>query len=258
MPKSPTIVSPAEVQSFIEKLKDGVTLEMMKIPSGKFKMGSLPTEAGYHSEESPQHEVTVNKFAIGKYPVTQAQWRVVAALPAVNRNLNLAPAYFQNPNHPVEQISWLDAIEFCARLSQNTERLYRLPTESEWEHACRAGTTTPYSFGETLTKELANYSSTATTPVGSFTANAFGLHDMHGNVWECCADYWRKTYEAAPLDGSAQGDPNPNLARVIRGGSWASEASQCRSAKRTWYVELATWNLVFKRSEFGMRVACSV
>jgi formylglycine-generating enzyme required for sulfatase activity len=257
-PELITRTSPIDVQSFTETLEDGVMLEMVQIPGGKFKMGSLPTEAGHRSEEGPQHEVTVTKFAIGKYPVTQAQWRAVAALPAVNRSLNPTPAYFQNPNHPVEQISWLDAIEFCLRLSQQTGRSYRLPTEAEWEYACRAGTTTPYYFGDTLTKELANYSSSVTTSVGSFTPNAFGLHDMHGNVWECCADYWRRNYEGAPLDGSARSDPNLNYARVIRGGSWNSEALQCRSAKRTWYVESTKLNFVFKPSEFGMRVACSL
>lgn len=174
-PELTTPTSSVRVQSFIEKLENGMTLEMVNILGGKFKMGSLPTEAGHISEEGPQHEVTVTEFAIGKYPVTQAQWRAVAALPAVNRNLNPAPAYFQSPDRPVEQISWLDAIEFCVRLSQKTGRSYRLPTEAEWEYACRAGTTAPYYFGETLTNKLANYGSSATTPVGSFAANAFGL-----------------------------------------------------------------------------------
>lgn len=186
-PKLTTTPSPLNVQSFVEELENGVMLEMIKIPGGKFNMGSLPTEAGHGYEESPQHEATISGFALGKYPVTQAQWRAVAALPAVSRNLDPTPAYFQGINHPVEQISWLDAVEFCARLSKKTGRSYRLPTEAEWEYACRAGTSTPYYFGEILTQELANYNNSTTTPVGSFQANAFGLHDMHGNVWECCA-----------------------------------------------------------------------
>ena len=153
---------------------------------------------------------------MGKYPVTQAQWRFVAAqLPQVNRELEIDPSRFKGDNLPVETISWLDAEEFCQRLSHHTGRLYRLPSEAEWEYACRAGTTTPFHFGETISPEFANYNGEytygngekgvyrkQTTPVGSFqVANPFGLYDIHGNVWEWCADDWHKNYQGAPSDG---------------------------------------------------------
>ena len=152
---------------------------------------------------------------MSKYPITQEQWRSVAGLPQVKRELKLDPSRFKGDILPVEQVSWLDALEFCRRLSNQAGREYRLPSESEWEYACRAGTTTPFHYGETITTELVNYNGEypycdapkgenrkKTTPVGQFPANAFGLYDMHGNVWEWCADDWHDSYEGAPKDGS--------------------------------------------------------
>ncbi|MFM6726131.1 MAG: formylglycine-generating enzyme family protein, partial [Dolichospermum sp.] len=142
---------------FGQDLGDGVILEMVAIPGGTFKMGSPENEEGYHSSESPQHQVTVPPFFIGKYPVTQKQWRAVAALEKVNVDLEADPSYFEadpsyfeDNNLPVEHISWYEAVEFCARLSNYTKKLYRLPSEAEWEYACRAGTTTPFHFGEII------------------------------------------------------------------------------------------------------------
>jgi eukaryotic-like serine/threonine-protein kinase len=191
----------ATAQSYVQDLGNGVGLEMMAIPGGRFLMGSPETEVQRYSSESPQHEVTVAPFFLGKYAVTQAQWRAVAALPKVERDLDAAPSYFKGANRPVEGVSWYDAVEFCQRLSQASGRKYRLPSEAEWEYACRAGTTTPFHFGETITAELANYDGNSTsanapkgkyrnqtTNVGSFPPNSFGLYDMHGNVWEWCAD----------------------------------------------------------------------
>ncbi|MEO1134170.1 MAG: formylglycine-generating enzyme family protein, partial [Cyanobacteria bacterium J06639_1] len=199
---------PQQARRFVEVLPGDLPLEMVAIPGGTFRMGSPEDESERFERESPQHEVTVAPFLMGRYPVTQAQWRVVAALPQVERELEPDPAYFKGDNHPVERVSWEDAVEFCARLSQQTERAYRLPSEAEWEYACRAGTSTPFHFGDMITTEVANYNGTSyaegpegegrggTTPVDHFEgANAFGLSDMHGNVREWCQDPWHHNYE---------------------------------------------------------------
>jgi formylglycine-generating enzyme required for sulfatase activity len=215
------------------------------IPGGTFLMGSPEGEPERFDRESPQHQVTVPPFFIGRYPITQAQWRAVAALLPVNQELEPDPSSFKGDNRPVEQVSWYDAVEFCARLSAHTGRTYRLPTEAEWEYACRAGTTTPFTFGETLTTEVANYNGSAynkgpaggrrdeTTPVNHFgIANAFGLSDMHGNVYEWCQDHWHSNYEGAPTDGSAWLSDDEGERRSLRGGSWYDFPWYCRSAFR--------------------------
>jgi formylglycine-generating enzyme required for sulfatase activity len=205
---------PKQAQYFTENLPNNVPLDMVAIRGGTFMMGS-PEPEGYDSEK-PQHEVTVPPFFMGKYPITQAQWRAIASRKdlKVERDLEANPSRFKDRDRcPVEKVSWYDAVEFCARLSQHTGKSYRLPSEAEWEYACRAGTTTPFHFGETITSELANYRATETygagvkgtyrqetTEVGSFgVANAFGLYDMHGNVWEWCLDDWHDNYEGAPV-----------------------------------------------------------
>ncbi|AFY58464.1 hypothetical protein Riv7116_6108 [Rivularia sp. PCC 7116] len=256
-------------QYFIEDLGNGIELEMVLIPDGTFTMGAPEHEKGSDNSERPQHRATVPSFFIGKYQVTQAQWRVVANLPQVERKLKLEPSLFKGDNLPVEKISWYDAVEFCARLSNHTGKKYRLPSEAEWEYACRAGTTTPFHFGETITSELANYRANKTfadepkgeyreqtTPAGQFPPNSFGLHDMHGNVWEWCLDYYHGNHEGAPIDGSAWIDPynynNDNRYRVLRGGSWFNIPGFCRSAFR--YVDSPdVVDLIF-----GLRVACGV
>ncbi|MBW4616802.1 MAG: SUMF1/EgtB/PvdO family nonheme iron enzyme [Desmonostoc vinosum HA7617-LM4] len=225
-------------QYFTENLGNGVTLDMVAIRDGTFTMGSPSTEQGHHETEEPQHEVTVPRFFMSKYPVTQAQWRVVATLPQINRQLNSSPSHFKGDDLPVESISWYDAVEFCDRLSKHARNHYRLPSEAEWEYACRGGTTTEFYFGKTITPKLANYSNQKTTPVGSFkVANAFGLYDMHGNVWEWCADKWHENYKGAPKDGSAWGDrsENDNQRRLLRGGSWDYNLRYCRCAVRYYY-----------------------
>ncbi|MDJ0716305.1 MAG: SUMF1/EgtB/PvdO family nonheme iron enzyme [Prochloraceae cyanobacterium] len=168
-----------QARYFTENLGYGVDLELIAIPKGTFTMGSPKTY-----NEIPQHKVTVPPFFMGKHEVTQAQWRAVANLPKVYRYLKANPSKFPGDNRPVEHVSWDDAIEFCIRLSRKTGRKYRLPSEAEWEYACRAGTTTPFYFGQTITYWLANYGEhrNETTDVGSFLPNAFGLLDMHGNV----------------------------------------------------------------------------
>ena len=233
----------------IEAIKEAITLDMVAIPGGTFMMGSPAGEGS--GAEHPQHEVTVPSFFMSKTPITQAQWRIIASRTdlKVNRDLDPEPARFKDdpdpktlPNYrssqtvptrwdrPVEEVSWYDAVEFCARLSQLTGREYRLPSEAEWEYACRAVTpdssstsessqnpTYPlFHFGETLTDQLANYDASntyadepkgqyreQTTPVGSFPPNVFGLYDMHGNVWEWCLDDWHDNYEGSPTDGKA-------------------------------------------------------
>jgi formylglycine-generating enzyme required for sulfatase activity len=255
--------SPQESYRYVETLPQGLNLEMVAIPSGTFLMGSRKSEHQRFENESPQHEVTVPPFFMGRYVVTQAQWRVVAGLPQVKRELEADPSNFKGNDCPVEQVSWLDAVEFCTRLSVATRREYRLPSEAEWEYACRAGTATPFHLGETITGKVANYDSSETyrnerkakwrqriTSVGSFPLNHFGLYDMHGNVWEWCLDSWHGNYEGAPIDGSVwldvdeaidENSDSDNLteenaeipsSKVIRGGSWNDYPWVCRSACR--------------------------
>ncbi|MEA5582246.1 bifunctional serine/threonine-protein kinase/formylglycine-generating enzyme family protein [Nodularia harveyana UHCC-0300] len=230
---------------FAEKLTPAVTMEMVLISGGSFWMGSPEFEGD--ADERPQHEVILKPFFMGKFPITQAQWKAVAALPPVKQDLNPYPSKFKGLNRPVENVSWYEAVEFCARLSEKTGREYRLPSESEWEYACRAGTTTSFHFGEMVTTDLVNCSSDSygmdvkskyrkeTTDVGSFgVANAFGLYDMHGQVWEWCADTWHNNYDGAPADGSAWEVGGDLHRRLLRGGSWSFSAELCRSASRSW------------------------
>ncbi|MBO3459769.1 formylglycine-generating enzyme family protein [Aetokthonos hydrillicola Thurmond2011] len=235
-----------QAEYFVEDLGNGVQLEMVAIPGGSFIMGSPEDEPQRYQDESPQHEVTIKPFFMGKYQVTQAQWQAVAALEQVKRELNPDPSRFKGKNLPVERVSWYDAVEFCDRLTRKTGKPYRLPSEAEWEYACRAGTATPFHFGETITSDLANYNGQAiyvagsegiyrekTTEVGSFkVANVFGLYDMHGNVWEWCADTWHQNYEGAPLDGSAWINENNSQYWLVRGGSWLNSPDNCRCASR--------------------------
>ena len=263
-------------QYYEEPLAEGVLpLEMMRIPAGSFLMGSPSKELARSSDEGPQHEVTVSQFFMARYPITQAQWRVVAAMTQVNRELKPAPSNFKGELLPVEQVSWYEAVEFCDRLTLHTNRAYRLPTEAEWEYACRAGTTTPFHFGETITTDLSNYRGEdrkideneysgsygsgpkgefrqTTTPVDQFDlANAFGLCDMHGNVLEWCQDHWHENYTGAPTDGSAWTTDNKEANRVLRGGSWNGAPTYCRSAYRV--------NVTpdFRFFNIGFRVSCS-
>jgi len=230
----------------VEPLADDLPLELVAIPAGTFRMGSPDAKPRRANSESPQHEVTIAAFLMGRYPVTQAQWRVLALLPQVTQPLDPEPSRFKGDDRPVESVSWDDAVEFCARLTRLTERPYRLPTEAEWEYACRAGTTTPFYFGDMITTEVANYDGSGayvagpvgerrdeTTPVDHFgIANAFGLSDLHGNVWEWCQDYWHGNYKGAPTDGSAWLAAAERTFRVLRGGSWNNDPRSCRAAYR--------------------------
>ena len=237
-------------QYITESLESKISLEMVYIPGGKFMMGSPE----YDSEKS-QHEVTVPSFFMGKFQITQAQWKVIACCGdlKVKRDLESNPSYFKGDNRPVEQVSWDDAVEFCQRLSKLTGKEYRLPSEAEWEYACRAGTTTSYHFGEAITGKLANYGQNVneTTSVGQFSPNAFGLYDMHGNVWEWCQDNWHKNYEDVPNDGSAWlSGRDMDIKKVIRGGSWVDNPDACRSAFRSYFTRDA------RDIGGGVRVVC--
>ncbi|MBD2247101.1 SUMF1/EgtB/PvdO family nonheme iron enzyme [Nostoc sp. FACHB-888] len=251
-----------QAECFIENLGNGVVLEMVSIPGGKFLMGASQYEEGSQEDERPQHLVTIQPFFLGKYPITQLQWKLIANQPKIDRDLNPDPSYFKGGNLPVERVSWYDAREFCERLSQKTGRQYRLPSEAEWEYACRARTSTPFHFGKIIINNLANYCSQNTningsdrqytTEIGSFSANDFGLYDMHANVWEWCADYQHDDYQGAPLNGSAWVDDGNEEYRILRGGSWGSHSNLCRSTFR--FSEAATT----RDKEFGFRVACSL
>jgi len=267
---------------FNEPLGNALMIKMALIPAGTFMMGSPEAELGRRGSEGPQHDVNVAAFCLGKYPVTQAQWRFVAELPQAERELNLDPSRFKGDTLPVERVSWYDAVEFCARLSTYSTRQYRLPSEAEWEYACRAGTvrlsahveaTTPFYFGETITTDVANYDGTddkdgtwlgsygrgpkgeyrqTTTPVDHFgSANPFGLCDMHGNVSEWCEDHWHDNYEGAPTDGRAWLSENEDARRVRRGGSWDGNPVYCRSAYRNLNDPRVTDDII------GFRIVCS-
>ena len=248
---------PRIARYFTEDLGNGVKLEMAAIPGGTFMMGSPENEAKRRDSENPQHQVTVPGFFMGKYPVTQAQYQAI---------MGNNPSLFKGSNRPVECVSWDNAVAFCEKLSQITGKTYRLPSEAEWEYACRAGTTTPFHFGETITTDLANYNGNytygqepkgvyrrETTEVGSFgVANNFGLYDMHGNVWEWCQDNWHSNYEGAPIDGSAWlGIEKNTNTRLLRGGSWYHAPAYCRSAYRIFL------NLDSDINFIGFRVVCS-
>jgi formylglycine-generating enzyme required for sulfatase activity len=260
--------TPRSAQGFIEpKLEVGeaIPLHMVLIPSGTFMMGSPEDEPERESKESPQHEVKIQQFFMARYPVTQAQWRAVAQLPLAKIELDPDPSSFKGANRPVEQVSWFEAEEFCARLKVHTDREYRLPTEAEWEYACRAGTATPFYFGKTLTDEIANYDASYTYADGpegqnraettdvNFIgiANAFGLSDMHGNVWEWCQDHWHDNYKGAPIDGSAWLSENENASRILRGGSWGNDPRHCRSALHNSSYPAYRINVI------GFRVSCA-
>ena len=201
--------------------------ELVVVAPGRFLMGSPAGEAGRDADEGPQRWVDVPRFAMGRFEVTQRQWEAV---------MGSNPSHFRacGPDCPVENVSWNDAQEFVRRLSQRTGQSYRLPSEAEWEYAARGGATTAYFWGDTFDPRRANNNAFLTVRVGSYGANAFGLHDLHGNVFEWVQDVWHDSYVGAPSDGSAWmsgGDPSR---RVLRGGSWSIAPQALRSANRDW------------------------
>jgi formylglycine-generating enzyme required for sulfatase activity len=267
-----------------EPLAEGVALTMVRIPAGSFAMGAPETEVDSLDRERPVHRVTLREFLLGQTPITQAQWRAVAEwerpleVDAERWPEQLDPDpvgklldsdRFRGDQRPVVNVSWRDANAFCQRLRLRTGKNYALPSEAQWEYACRAGTTTPFHFGETISSELANYNCTQTyadgpkadyreqtTDVGMFPSNAWGLHDMHGNVWEWCADHWHDNYIGAPTNGSAWLKPDHEIRTSgllfwqLRGGAWSLHPSFCRSANRR-------GDPVYNRDDHcGFRVCC--
>jgi formylglycine-generating enzyme required for sulfatase activity len=198
---------------------NGIKLELVRIPAGSFMMGS-----NEYNDEKPIHRVNVPEFLMAKYQVTQAQYEAV-----MGKN----PSLFKGKQNPVEQVSWHEAQEFCKKLAQKTGRKVKLPSEAQWEYACRAGSTGKYCFGDNVDQlekyawcnENSNYT---THPVGEKLANAWGLYDMHGNVWEWCEDVWHDSYNGAPSDGSAWLSRSGEFDRMLRGGSWFNDANRCR------------------------------
>ncbi|NEZ60332.1 SUMF1/EgtB/PvdO family nonheme iron enzyme [Adonisia turfae] len=253
-------------------LGSGVYLDLVKIPWGRFWMGSPDSETDRFDREGPQHKVQVPEFYMGKYPVTQRQWRAVSLLDDVDIELKPDPSQFKGDSRPVERVSWYETVEFCQRLARHTGAEYRLPSEAEWEYACRAGTATSFHFGATITTELANYRGTdakeygwsgsygagpkgeyrqQTTDIGRFSANAFGLYGMHGNVYDWCQDHWHDNYDGAPTDGSAWITDNEQARRVVRGGAWNYSPRYCRSAYRV------NGTPGYRVNYIGFRVVCS-
>jgi formylglycine-generating enzyme required for sulfatase activity len=218
-------------------------IEFNLIRGTTFMMGSR--DSGPMADEKPQHQVAVPTFFMGKYEVTQAQWRkVMGDIPEAMKGLD--NKFKESDKQPAVMVSWNDAQEFVRKLNAlNDGYTYRLPTEAEWEFACRAGTTTEFAFGDSLSSARANFDGNApyggaakgvvrqkTIAVGSFRPNAFGLYDMHGNVWEWCEDWYHETYAGAPTDGSAWLSGGEQKSRVLRGGSWNDDAAYLRSAVR--------------------------
>ena len=247
-------------------LGSGVSMKLVYIPAGEFMMGSGESaeqvarkgdgKVEWFKGEHPQHRVRLSKdFYMGVHEVTQAQYRAV-----MGKN----PSGFSGDNLPVEMVSWNDAEEFCRKLSSKEGKTYRLPTEAEWEYSCRAGTATPFNTGATISTDQANYNGNytygsdrkgvyreKTTPVGSFRPNAWGLYDMHGNVWEWCSDWYIDSYTNAETT-DPQG-PSSGTARVFRGGVWGYGPRICRSASRN-----STFNCRYYGDWGGFRVVLSV
>ena len=227
-----------KVRGYRRTFTNSIGMKFVECKPGEFMMGSPPSEKG-HEVEEVQHKVTLKTgFMLGTYEVTQAEWKAV---------MKTDPSRFKGDTLPVESVSWDEAAAFCQKLSEKEGKRYRLPTEAEWEYACRAGTTTPFHSGATISTDQANYDGNVTygsgakgvyrektTPVGTFPPNAWGLYDMHGNVWEWCQD-WYAHYppgDAADPKGPVNPPAADNASRVLRGGSWSYKREDCRSACR--------------------------
>jgi formylglycine-generating enzyme required for sulfatase activity len=238
-------------------------IDAVLIPKGSFLMGSRDVQDTLLMCELPQHTVEIPEFWMSKFPTTQAQWRYVANLPKVNIELNPEPSFFKGLHLPVESVSWYEAVEFCKRISVLYRQTFRLPSEAEWEYACRAGTTTSFHFGDISADSFGNFDSSyflmshqkgiwrkTTTEIETFPPNAFGLYDMHGNVGEWCQDDWHENYEGAPTDGSSWLKENSH-SKIVRGGSWYDLPSFCKSSSRSEFDPNRTNNLI------GFRVVCT-
>jgi len=235
-------------------LGSGQQLEMILIPGGNFQMGSARNSG--EDDERPQHLVIVKPFMMSKFLITQGQWKAILQ--------RLPPCRFKGDQLPVERVSWADAQKFCKQLTKKTTLDFYLPSETQWEYACRAGTSTPFSFGETLTVEVANFNGEHTfgeeprgfyrhvsTAGNTFPPNAFGLYDMHGNLWEWCEDNWLDGYSSSPRDDSSYQN-HKSVHRVARGGSWHEPPTLCRSTSRLKVLQTDADEVM------GFRVVCRV
>jgi formylglycine-generating enzyme required for sulfatase activity len=255
-----------------KKLTNSIGMKLVLIPKGTFKMGAPVEEAG-RGNEGPRHEVEITKaFYLGVYEVTQAQYKKVmgtnpSSYSATGKGRNQVRGT-DTSAFPVEQVTWLEAVAFCEKLSalpaeKRLRRVYRLPTEAEWEYACRAGTKTAFAFGKGLSSRQANINGnfpyggadkgpyvSRTVKVGSYQPNAWGLYDMHGNVWEWCQDWYDDNYYKKSPRRDPPG-PDQIGSRVLRGGCWYWHGLQARSAYRS-YV-----GPDYRNHCVGFRVACS-
>ena len=256
-----------------DRFRDGSAQgpELVVLRAGRFQMGSPEHErkiamaAGaqknWLARETPQHWVGIARpFALGRYPVTVGEWRAFVQATGWQPDGDVnwaAPGFPQSDMHPVVGVTWLDAQRYLAWLSENTGQRYRLPSEAEWEYAFRAGTRTAFSFGDSISTELANYDGNftynggvrgdyrrGTTPVNQFAPNPWGLHDMHGNVWEWVQDVMHDSYEGAPLDGSAWEEGGDRARRILRGGSWLYNPRYLRSALRNGFSAVLSNDIV--------------
>lgn len=244
-----SILPKTEAFEFPETYTNSIGVEFVLIPAGRFEMGSLSDENNWYKNEKPAHTVHIGKaFYLGKFLITQKQWLEVTGS---------TPSKFAGEDRPADRVSWNDAQEFITKLNEKegTDK-YRLPSEAEWEYACRAGKATRYSFGDNES-ELGEYcfygnSDAGSHPVGQKKPNPFGLYDMHGNLWEWMQDLYFDSYEDAPADGSArEATVLPSrVMRVVRGGSWQTSAAGCRSASRYYYPPVARRN----SSRIGLRL----
>jgi formylglycine-generating enzyme required for sulfatase activity len=201
-----------------EKIAEGVNLELIVIPEGRFWMGTK-SENG----RTQHFQIVANPYYLCETPITQAQYRAV---------MQINPAKYVGANNPVEQVTYYDVMLFCQRLSDMSGKKYRLPSESEWEYACRAGTETDYHTGDSLDK-AATYDTKMTQAVRQYAPNSLGFYAMHGNVWEWCIDAWAENYRGTPFDGAPRLNSLKTIPRVIRGGSFRSQASNCKSSSRS-------------------------
>jgi outer membrane protein assembly factor BamB len=245
---------------------NSIGMKLTRIPAGEFQMGSADSDPGARDDEQPQHRVRITKsFYIGVFEVTQAEYEAVMG----NNPSSFSKVDAASPQRPVDDVTWYEAVEFCRRLTAQAAenragRIYRLPTEAEWEYACRAGTTTTFHYGNSLSSRQANFNGAYpfgdsahgpflnhTTPVGSYAPNSFGLHDMHGNLHEWCLDRFdRDYYRVSPMVDPP--GPEKGTSRVIRGGDWYSDGRDCRSAFR--YADLPEGRFY----ALGMRVVCEL
>ncbi len=249
-----------------------VKMQLVLVPAGEFTMGAPDAEPGRQTREGPPHAVRITRpFYLGVYEVTQAEYEKVTGknpswLSPTGKGKDRAVG-LETSRFPVEMVSWNDAVAFCRRMSAlpaevQAGRIYHLPTEAEWEYACRADTRTAFSSGDTLASSEANFDGRTpfdgaargpylerTSRVGSYKPNAWGLYDMHGNVWEWCADRYAENYYR---DSPAEDPPGPSSGdcRVLRGGSWYSAGAACRAAFRAYYTPTVSPSYV------GFRVLC--